>query len=304
MILDGERIKALVAQAKSEVIIFAPFIKTVPLKLILGAVPNGVPVRVITRWRALEVALGVSDLEVFDVINDRENTELRLIDELHAKLFVADDKCLAGSANVTAAALGWSKTPNLELLLDAGRENPYIEALISRIQGAELATYQLRASVEEEAKQVSNPQIEDFLALDEDQLKAAVRPWLPKCAAPDKLFLVYKDPTANLMAGGTRDDASSDLLALLPPKNLTKSEFVSYIGETIQRLPAFQQVVSKVPERVNDAHGQRIISEIRSDLSSSECNKQWIIVRDWISIFLSERIEVAPESFVVRLKPH
>lgn len=260
--------------------------------------------RVVTRWRAVEVALGVSDLAVFDVVNDRENTELFLIDELHAKLFVADNFCLAGSANVTAAALGWSKSPNLELLLDVARDDPYVQALMVRFEKADLATQQLRLEIEEEAKAIKAPNLDDGSELDEDQLKRASNPWLPACAAPDKLYAVYRDPHTKQMAGGTRDDAVADLLALIPPPNLNDRDFNAHVADTMQKLPAFQQILSKVPERVNDAQGEQLIAEIRSDLSHTECKKQWTIVRDWISVFLADRIEVAPESFVVRLKPH
>lgn len=304
MILDGERIKALVTGAQDEVVICAPFIKLAPFKVIMSAISVGVPVRVVTRWRAVEVALGVSDLAVFDVVNDRENTELFLIDELHAKLFVADNFCLAGSANVTAAALGWSKSPNLELLLDVARDDPYVQALMVRFEKADLATQQLRLEIEEEAKAIKAPNLDDGSELDEDQLKRASNPWLPACAAPDKLYAVYRDPHTKQMAGGTRDDAVADLLALIPPPNLNDRDFNAHVADTMQKLPAFQQILSKVPERVNDAQGEQLIAEIRSDLSHTECKKQWTIVRDWISVFLADRIEVAPESFVVRLKPH
>ncbi len=304
MILDGERIKKLLGQAKSEVIICAPFIKLLPFKLILGSVPRSVAVKVVTRWRAAEVALGVSDLEIFDVINDRENSELRLVNELHAKLYVADQKCLAGSANVTGAALGWSNQPNLELLLDVERSDLRIKGLIDRIKDAELATYQIRSALEVEVNEITNPSLEDILFFDEDQLTGAISPWLPQCAAPDKLFKVYQDALTNAVATGTLEDALSDLRALLPPKDLSEQNFVLYIASTLQELPSFQQIISRVPERVSDVKGEQLVAEIKPEMTPLECRRQWIIIRDWISVFMSDRIEVAPESFVVRLKSH
>lgn len=305
MILDGERIKALVAKAKSEVIICAPFIKFAPFKLILGSVPLGVPVHVATRWRAIEVALGVSDPAIIDIVNDRENTDLKLIDELHAKLFVADQDCLAGSANVTSAALGWSSSPNLELLLDVSRDNAHVRALIARIDKADLATQQRRLFVEEEAKKISAPILDDRSVLGDDcRFERALQPWLPSCAAPDRLFAVYQTHDTKQVTEGTREDALADMLALGLPPRLSEEEFNSFVAETIQDLPAFQKILSKVPQRVSDADGEQLISEIRDDLSQPECKKQWNIVRDWIRVFLASQIEVAPESFVVRLKPH
>lgn len=283
-------------------IICAPFIKLVPLKIILGSIPSGVAVKVVTRWRPAEVALGVSDLEIFDVINDREHSKLHLMNELHAKLYVADQACLAGSANVTGAALGWSSQPNLELLLDVERSDPHVKGLIDRIQDAELATHQIRFAIEAEADKIPNPSIEDILSLDDAQLKGALSPWFPRCAAPDKLFKIYQDVKTNTVAAGTLEDALSDLRALLPPKNLNEENFVLYIALTLQRMPSFQQIISRVPERVSDSKGEQLLSEIKPEMTPSECRRQWIIVRDWISAFMSDRIEVAPESFVMRLK--
>ena len=65
MIIEGERVKALVAGARSRVVLCSPFIKAKVFAIILDAVPTGVPVRIVTRWRPDEIAAGLSDLEVF-----------------------------------------------------------------------------------------------------------------------------------------------------------------------------------------------------------------------------------------------
>lgn len=94
MISDGERLKSLLEHAEERVLLCAPFIKAKVLQAILSVVSASVPVRIVTRWRASEIAAGVSDLEVFEVSNMRPNTELALLDDVHAKLYLADDKCL------------------------------------------------------------------------------------------------------------------------------------------------------------------------------------------------------------------
>ena len=306
MILDGERIKRLLAQAKYEVIICAPFIKLVPFKIILSCISVGVRVKVFTRWKPVEVALGVSDLEIFDVINIRENSELRLVDELHAKLYVADEACLAGSANLTGAALGWSNQPNLELLLEADRSNQNIKSLIDRIQDSELATHQIRSMVEAEAEasNIKYPFLEEINSIDESKLMGAISLWLPQCAAPDKLYRIYKNANINTVTEGTLADAKSDLNALLPPRNLNEEDFVFYIALTLQKLPSFKLIFERIPERVNDTLGEQLVSKIKPEMIPSEHKKQWIIVRDWIYVFMSDHIEVAPENFVLRLKPN
>ena len=119
MISDGERLKVLLARANRQVLLCSPFIKAKVLDAVLSVVADAVPVRIVTRWRTSEIALGVSDLEVFEIANSRTNTELSLLNDLHAKIYVADDDCLVGSANLTASALGWSDPSNVELLVPA-----------------------------------------------------------------------------------------------------------------------------------------------------------------------------------------
>ena len=110
MISDGERLKSFLGKAKIRVMLCAPFIKEKVLQTILEVVPEPVPVQIVTRWRAKEVAAGISDLEVFHIAKERSNTTLALLDDLHAKLYLADEQCLVGSANLTGRGLGWAKT--------------------------------------------------------------------------------------------------------------------------------------------------------------------------------------------------
>ena len=136
MMVDGERLKALLAGAKQRVLLCAPFIKAKVLRTLLGVVAKGVDVRIVTRWRAEEVATGVSDLEVFEVAGERLRTELLLLDDLHAKLYVADDKCLLGSANLTASALGWAEPGNIELLVPVSATDTDVSVLLKRLEAA------------------------------------------------------------------------------------------------------------------------------------------------------------------------
>ena len=141
MIVEGERIKALIESAKSEVLLCAPFIKERVFTTLLNVIPASVSVRVVTRWKAAEVATGLSDLAVFDVANERPRTEVCLLNALHAKLYMADDKCLVGSANLTAAALGWRPRSNLEVLVSAKRSDPDVSVLLQKLALATPATW-------------------------------------------------------------------------------------------------------------------------------------------------------------------
>src|SRR3546814_15701150 len=84
---------------------------------LLGAIPDDIAVTCVTRWRPDEIAAGVSDLEVFDLIRARASGTLLLQPHLHAKLYRTGDRRLLGSANISGRALGWHEPANLEILL-------------------------------------------------------------------------------------------------------------------------------------------------------------------------------------------
>lgn len=302
MIVDGERIKELVRGAKREVILCAPFIKKRVLAALMEAVPRGVPLSIVTRWRPPEVAAGLSDLEVFELTNDRPNTRLGLLYALHAKIYVADDSCLVGSANLTASALGWCPEPNLEILLSAPRSNADVVRLLERLASATPATFQIRAEVEQLAAALTTPSLDESREPYAHEAATLAAPWLPRCAAPDKLFAIYQNPESTIVVEGTRADARADLEDLFPPSGLSGADFVAYIGETLEQLPSFERILESIPSRLPDAQGARLISELRPDLSEVDVGRQWHIVREWIGVFYKDRFEVAPESYVIRLK--
>ena len=302
MIVEGERVKALVSQAKSEVILCSPFIKAKVLGVLLNLIPDGVSVVIVTRWRPAEIAAGVSDLEVFDLANDRPQTEVRLLHSLHAKLYVADEHCLLGSANLTAAALGWREDSNLELLVSAHRTDAEVEFLLSRLESATPATFQKRTEVAELAANLEVPELDEAKDIPQTAIPQAQAAWLPRCAAPEKLYDVYLDSDTMSVVEGTKDDARADLGDLLPPPGLTSDEFTYTIAETLSRIPSFKEFLNRIPAGLTDTQGEQMVSNLRDGISESDARRHWHIVRDWISVFFRDKFEVAPQNFVVRLK--
>lgn len=302
MIAEGERVKALVESAKSEVVLCAPFIKERVFSTLQSAVPAGASLRVVTRWRAAEVAAGLSDLEVFDVANQRPKTQICLLNPLHAKLFIADDKCLVGSANLTAAALGWRPDSNLEILVPAKRSDPDIALLLERLKHATPATFQIRANVEKAAAALKIPILDESHDILPEMLDSIVSPWLPRCAAPERLFLLYDDSNSKIAIEDTKDDALSDLRDLAPIAGLDEVNFDRYIRDTLRQIPSMSRILEKIPAGMTDTQGEEMVKALRHDLSPSDVKKQWSIVRDWIDTFFKDQFEVATQSYVVRLK--
>lgn len=109
-ILNHERlhtlIEKLVGGAANEVILISAFCTSEAARRVLEHISPGVKVSLVTRWSKRDIAMGSSDLEVFEVITERRGRVFRN-PLLHAKLFMSDKEYLIfGSANMTARGLG------------------------------------------------------------------------------------------------------------------------------------------------------------------------------------------------------
>ena len=301
MVTDGERLKALLEEAKERIILCAPFVKESVLRTILAAIPSPLPLTVVTRWRPDEVAAGVSDLEVFDVISEMENAELLLLDNLHAKLYVADENCLVGSANLTASALGWSKNSNVELLMQAKTDDFYVALLLKRLENARTATAEYRQEIQAEADSLESINLIEGEAMTSEKDYRHL-PWLPRCAAPDRLYEIYMDASTNVVAKGTRDDGLADIRDIDLPDGLSPDVFQEGVKSSLLHMSVFSEIIREVPKGLTDAQGRSVISRARPEFDKEDVEVQWRIVRDWIAVYFRDQIEVAPASFVTRLK--
>ena len=123
----GTELSKLCTEANKELLLVAPFIKASVIERLLDKISPGVSLKCITRWFPEEIVAGVSDLEVWNLIQNHDNSSLWLRPDLHAKYYRADNRCLIGSANLTGKALGWSHYPNLELLVTLSADEPTVK---------------------------------------------------------------------------------------------------------------------------------------------------------------------------------
>ena len=266
---------------------------------LLPAVPSSASVHIVTRWKAVEVAAGVSDLEVFDVVNARQGAQLSLLDNLHAKLYLSDEEGLVGSANLTSAALGWAARSNVEVLVPCSRGDREIQALMRHLDQAYPATAEIRSTIAATARE------KEVEPLDEGQEAGpgSTEPWLPRCAVPDKLYAAYADPTTMLTIADAREDAASDIADLGVPAGLSKAAFYATVQGSLRDMGVFAAALRQIPAgMMTDEKGRSLVASARPDHEPMDIADQWRIVRDWIVEFFPE-YEAAPTSFVTRLKP-
>ena len=180
----GDRVRGLISGARSSVEIIAPFIKVGTLDTILEAVPTTVPVRCVTRWLPQEIALGVSDIETLDLLEQRGNAHLSLVDNLHAKLYIADSDCLAGSANATHSGFGDSPDSNIEILIATTLEDQDVAATLADIGRHE------RPATREIADQLRA--VVDYLGQTANTTRLPAT-WLPRSRKPESAYRRYKE---------------------------------------------------------------------------------------------------------------
>ena len=87
------------------------------------------------RWGGEDIASGASDWQVWDVAT-RHQVPFFACPDLHAKVYVADDRALVGSANATPSGLSGGAKGNLELLLEVDASGREVVEIIDQIRVA------------------------------------------------------------------------------------------------------------------------------------------------------------------------
>ncbi len=314
--LPGVDLTELVSGAEHEIVLAAPFIKAPALASVLEHA-GAVPVTCITRWEPEEVAAGVSDLEVFDVLGGRADTALLLWPRLHAKYFRADGRCLIGSANVTGRALGWTSPANIELLIEAPATHPRLVAFEQRARAeARLATADLRALVDQAAAAIRRERVwtvpvseldGDDVPADGDRRAAsfsAHHSWLPSLRQPTELHLAYSGRLDDLTAAA-REAALRDLGALNPPAGLALGAFTPVIAASLLQMP----VIARIDELTAESQRFGAVRDLiaaETGLSSHEAGVAWQTTMRWLLHFLPGRYRRTVPSYsevFVRVRP-
>ena len=301
----GEEVISLLASARHSVIIAAPFIRSSALSRLLEATASEVKVSIITRWRLSDLIAGASDLGVFDLAQSR-GVPLYLRQDLHAKLYAGDDRCLVGSANVTGKALGWTDSPNLELLTCVDRGCEEIVAFESKLlTGTACATEQLRDHLRFLIDKLSGETLAAEIRNKDATLQAHLPlSWIPKSRNPEDLFAVYT---------GNRDFSRSVLHIMQRELNdmgvvsgLDREAFRAWIAALIGQTPLVSQVLQRIDSKgeVTESSLHDLLSEIGVDTEKHDTGEVLETLERWLTCFLSEQYETARDSIkLIKAKP-
>lgn len=120
----GEKITRLIADNEANNIHFiSPYITISPVIKLLDILNPKVYIKITTCVEQELILNGSTSLAAIKLLHKQPNTELQHITNLHAKVYIAGQKCLIGSANFTDRGLGSSPHANLEFLTEINRQN-------------------------------------------------------------------------------------------------------------------------------------------------------------------------------------
>lgn len=285
-------------ETAEQAILVSPFIKYKSLKRITDSLLDGVKLSIYTRWRIDEVAQGVSDLSIWNLLVNRPNSYLYLIQNLHSKYYRFDDAVYVGSANITDAGMTWSHSSNLETLVNATADNfNYLEfeALLNRKSvEVDQAIFERTSHLVEEFKKknqdLSTPSVDNILTnglitsdlitdIQENFTESKV--WIPVTRSPDILFDVYSGK-CDLVSKDVLVGAYMDLSHMEIPPYLGQSSFSSLVASRLEMEPLIIELDIFLSE-------SRRFGELREFLSNfvvSDSTLHWQSLMRWLLYFM------------------
>ena len=303
----GTELSNLCTEANQEVLLVAPFIKASVLEKLLNQISPDVALKCITRWFPEEIVAGVSDLEVWNLIQNRANSSLWLRPDLHAKYYRADNWCLVGSANLTGKALGWSNPPNLELLVPLSADEPTVKTFETELfKACTLVTEdlfeQMTFAVQLLAEQTPNAIATSFrVEIPKDNIASNnsvnLNAWLPTLRNPEDFYIAYCGQTEKLSTA-SKIAALTDLRSLTVIPNLPLKVFQAYIGTLLLQKPIIQKVDSfvKTPQRFGAV--KNLLNSLPcANNSHFNAERAWQTLMRWLLYFFPNRYALSVPNY-------
>ncbi|WP_433577885.1 phospholipase D family protein [Nocardia brasiliensis] len=249
------QIQEVIGHASKQVILVAPFIKREMLEGTLAAAPASVEaIQCITRWTPEEVAAGVSDPEIIELAGNDKRLSIRLCPPLHAKIYLADDRCLIGSANLTAKATGRTAASNIEILVELPTDHPEVSRVLAEIDAcATEATPYMANLMRRQAELLAEQR---SVALDSVQGESQDG-WYPVTRRPEIVYPYYCG--RNDVGRSIEGAILRDLAFLGVPAGLSEAEFYEWIEARLRKIPALQPLVEG--KRLSNVELQKALRE-------------------------------------------
>ena len=260
----------LLSSARRNVIIVSAFVRSETLALLLDGLNPDVNVEIYARWRISDIVAGASDVAVLDVV-EQKNADFRVHDALHAKMYIADETALVGSANATDTGLGrsgWNRS-NLEILLKCSANLPEIQSILNTLREKSVPPCRF----DEKFIQRMQHAAPIVLSNMDDQDK-----WIP-ASLPEEVLRIsqIEEFTVN-------DDALQDCYALGIGVGISEER----LGEIARNRRIFAILHDVLNQGYYDSLSNDKGAAILMDaffIQPENAMKKWIILKKWIEKF-------------------
>ena len=275
----GDRIREFFRSAEGDIAIIAPFIKERPFRSLLRVVPSNIHLRCVTRWLPRDVAAGVSDPEIVSVLEERRDYSLTLVDNLHAKLYIAGEDCLIGSPNVTFTGLGDNPDSNLEILISTTIHNPDVASTLVDITRAErTATPALAKAIRRLADSLP-PHLANPIAK---------QMWFPRSRRPEHAFRLYTDPPTGYV-GEVDNTLLVDVASSNIAPGLTEEGFRQRIARLLTAIPLAKRII-EVTEDTLFTRAEDYPDLGYPEVDGFSTGDLWLAFVNWMSFFFPEKV--------------
>ena len=300
----GDSLLKLIEGFDDEVFLVAPYVKIRALERILNSISDpAASFTLISRWLPEDIASGVCDIEIFDILAARPGARFLVNSQLHAKYYRVGNECLVGSANVTLKGLGWATPSNLELMVKVPRDVPGLSEWEQRLLSSAIpVTSKLRDVIFREAQTIKQeqqlrilPEVEQGTEEEKD-----VSDWVPGCPVPERLWSVYNDGAASTMVSSALDAARDDLSALSPPTGLSRDLFDAYISGILKQMPLIIEIDMLAISGITDSQAESFLADKFSVKDRDSSEQMWRTLKTWLTHFFPEkyRLETGQEVLV------
>ena len=263
-----------VAPGSERLFMAAPYIKEDALRRLLALTPPNAMLTCVTRWQRDDVAVGASDVECRSLVVARGGRFL-LHQRLHAKYYRLGDTVLVGSANLTAAGMGYRAPANTEILCAPGLDfapAKFERALLAHAREVDDAEFTRWQAIER--LPAGGGPIAELTAADE---------WRPLTREPANVWLVYSGRAEAVVSADERTRARQDLDALQLPPGLDRPDFDAIVSTALLSSAAVADVL-----RVNGLPDDATWTELAStwDTTRRVAQRSRETAWNWIATFL------------------
>lgn len=286
----GDRLLTLLCDAEERVRIAAPFVKAHALERALLAIPDGIAVTCIARMRPEDIAAGVCDLEVFDLLGQRSGAKFLIHPHLHAKFFAADQLCLVGSANLSQTALGWRTPSNIELLVELNAADHGLDAWWDELLGHCIeASSEMRDALETESARLRDLGV-PIPRTDIEQEAQADVIWVPECPRWTGLWEAYSGDEDRMPASALAS-AMSDLKALGLPPGLNQLGFEKTVRASFKNTQIYFEMDRLSEKGLTDLAAHELLVDV-CGVTEADVERRWQLLKRWLSGLYPEEFRV------------